>query len=79
MIDRDRLGEPMAGAGCRGELFSEKHREALKAACAEDPLVHRHAADAERILEALVGAGAVAVEGYREGVDAKLGHGRPPS
>ncbi|HET6536018.1 MAG TPA: GNAT family protein [Sphingomicrobium sp.] len=27
----------MFGDGCRAELFSEKHREALKAACAEDP------------------------------------------
>jgi RimJ/RimL family protein N-acetyltransferase len=26
----------MTGEGCRAELFSEKHREALKAACAED-------------------------------------------
>jgi RimJ/RimL family protein N-acetyltransferase len=36
MIDVDRLGEPMAGDGCRAEPFSEKYREALKAACAED-------------------------------------------
>jgi RimJ/RimL family protein N-acetyltransferase len=36
MIDRDRLAEPMSGDGCRGELFAEKHREPLKAACAED-------------------------------------------
>jgi RimJ/RimL family protein N-acetyltransferase len=27
----------MFGDGCRAELFSEKHREALKATCAEDP------------------------------------------
>jgi len=26
----------MTGDGCRAELFSEKHRDALKAACAED-------------------------------------------
>jgi RimJ/RimL family protein N-acetyltransferase len=26
----------MSGAGCRAELFSDRHREALKAACAED-------------------------------------------
>ena len=26
----------MSGDGCRGELFAEKHREPLKAACAED-------------------------------------------
>ena len=37
MIDLDRLGEPMTGDGCRAELFDERHREALKAACAEDP------------------------------------------
>jgi RimJ/RimL family protein N-acetyltransferase len=36
MIDLDRLAEPMSGDGCRAELFSEKHRHALKAACAED-------------------------------------------
>jgi RimJ/RimL family protein N-acetyltransferase len=36
MIDLDRLAEPLAGDGCRAELFSEQHREALKAACAED-------------------------------------------
>jgi RimJ/RimL family protein N-acetyltransferase len=36
MIDWDRLAEPMAGDGCRAELFAEKSRAALKAACAED-------------------------------------------
>ena len=36
MIELDRLAEPMTGDGCRAELFSEKHRGALKAACAED-------------------------------------------
>lgn len=36
MIDLDRLGEPMTGDGCRAERFIEQHREALKAACAED-------------------------------------------
>ena len=30
------LSGPMTGDGCRGELFSEKHRDALRAACAED-------------------------------------------
>ena len=30
------LDAPMTGEGCRGELFDEKHREALKTACAED-------------------------------------------
>jgi len=37
MIDLDRLAEPMIGENCRAELFEERHREALKAACAEDP------------------------------------------
>jgi RimJ/RimL family protein N-acetyltransferase len=27
----------MTGDGCRAELFDEQHREALRAACAEDP------------------------------------------
>ena len=30
------LDSPMTGEGCRAELFTEDHREALKAACAED-------------------------------------------
>ena len=30
------LDAPMTGEGCRAELFTEAHREALKAACAED-------------------------------------------
>ena len=32
----DGLDAPMAGDGCRAELFEERHRGALKAACAED-------------------------------------------
>jgi RimJ/RimL family protein N-acetyltransferase len=36
MIDIDRLAEPMTGDGCRAELVSEKYRDKLKAACAED-------------------------------------------
>lgn len=32
----DCLSQSMAGDGCRAELFSEEHRVALKAACAED-------------------------------------------
>ena len=36
MIDVRRLAEPMAGEGCRAELFSEAHRNPLEAACAED-------------------------------------------
>jgi RimJ/RimL family protein N-acetyltransferase len=30
------LSAPMIGDGCRAELFSEMHRDALRAACAED-------------------------------------------
>ena len=30
------LSAPLAGDGCRGERFEERHRDALKAACAED-------------------------------------------
>ena len=30
------LDAPMTGESCRAELFNEAHREALKAACAED-------------------------------------------
>lgn len=36
MIDIDRLAEPMIGENCAAELFEERHRAALKAACAED-------------------------------------------
>ena len=36
MIDLDRLAEPMIGENCAAELFDERHREPLKAACAED-------------------------------------------
>src|SRR4029079_16158019 len=32
----DELSRPMTGDGCRAEVFSDKHREALRAACAED-------------------------------------------
>ena len=32
----DCLSQPMAGDGCRAELFGEQHRDALRAACAED-------------------------------------------
>jgi len=31
------LAAPMAGEGCRAEPLTEAHREALRAACAEDP------------------------------------------
>jgi RimJ/RimL family protein N-acetyltransferase len=36
MIDLHRLAEPMSGDGCRAELYSEQHHDALRAACAED-------------------------------------------
>jgi RimJ/RimL family protein N-acetyltransferase len=36
MIDLGRLAGPMTGVGCRAELFAETHRDALRAACAED-------------------------------------------
>jgi RimJ/RimL family protein N-acetyltransferase len=36
MIDWARLAEPMIGDNCAAELFDERHRAALKAACAED-------------------------------------------
>ena len=32
----DELAKPMFGDGCRAEPFSEEHRDALRAACAED-------------------------------------------
>lgn len=36
MGDVCQLDAPMTGEACRAEPFSEKHRDALKAACAED-------------------------------------------
>jgi RimJ/RimL family protein N-acetyltransferase len=33
---KDELARPMSGDDCRAELFSEQHRDALRAACAED-------------------------------------------
>jgi RimJ/RimL family protein N-acetyltransferase len=36
MIDWGRLAEPMIGENCAAELFEERHRDALKSACAED-------------------------------------------
>jgi RimJ/RimL family protein N-acetyltransferase len=32
----EELSRPMTGDGCRAELFDERNRDALKAACAED-------------------------------------------
>jgi RimJ/RimL family protein N-acetyltransferase len=37
MIDWDRLAEPMIGENCAAELYEERHHDALKAGCAEDP------------------------------------------
>jgi len=36
MIDLARLGDPMIGEHCAAEPFDDKHRETLRAACAED-------------------------------------------
>ena len=36
MINLGRLAKPMTGDGGRAELFEERHRDALRAACAED-------------------------------------------
>ena len=36
MTQFERLAEPMTGDGCRAELFDERHREHLRAACRED-------------------------------------------
>jgi RimJ/RimL family protein N-acetyltransferase len=36
MIDWERLAEPMIGENCAAELFDERHRDTLRAACAED-------------------------------------------
>src|SRR5262249_27741275 len=47
----------------------------LEGAGAESPLVQRHAADAERIVERLVGPGAVAVDGDAEAIHPDSGHG----
>ena len=48
----------------------------LEGAGREDPFVQRHAADAERMVDALRRAGAVAVGGDAEAVDPESGHGR---
>ena len=41
MIDGARLAEPMSGEGCSAELYSDKHHDTLKAACAEDGEIWR--------------------------------------
>jgi RimJ/RimL family protein N-acetyltransferase len=33
------LDAPMAGDGCRAELFEQRHHEPLRSACAEDPAI----------------------------------------
>jgi hypothetical protein len=47
----------------------------MKHARGDDPLVQLLSANAERFFEALIGTGAVAVEGNGKGVDAEFGHG----
>ncbi|MGZ2410773.1 RimJ/RimL family protein N-acetyltransferase [Sphingomonas sp. F9_3S_D5_B_2] len=37
MIDLAALAEPMTGENCSAALFSDAHRDDLRAACAEDP------------------------------------------
>ncbi|QIK78243.1 GNAT family N-acetyltransferase [Sphingomonas piscis] len=39
MIDLQLLSQPLAGDGCSGEPFTEARRDALRAACAEDPAI----------------------------------------
>lgn len=41
MIDLDLLARPMAGDGCRAELYSDPHCDALREACAEDQEIWR--------------------------------------
>jgi hypothetical protein len=66
----------------RGERVIDAARAAIaaehpaKGTGGEGPLVQCHAADAERVLEVLIGASAEAVEGYAKTLDAKLGHGQ---
>jgi RimJ/RimL family protein N-acetyltransferase len=35
-LSLEQLAAPMTGDGCRAELFDERHRDALRTACAED-------------------------------------------
>jgi RimJ/RimL family protein N-acetyltransferase len=35
-LNLEQLAAPMTGDGCRAELFDERHRDALRTACAED-------------------------------------------
>lgn len=70
---------PLA-ASCR-EVVIDADRAALtamhlpKRTRGEGPFVERGASDAQRVVETLVEAGAVTVDGYGEAVDAELGHG----
>ena len=50
-------------------------RHLMMGAGGELPVEDLHGADAERVLEALIGTGAVAVEGNGKAIDAKPGHG----
>src|SRR4051812_35423934 len=65
--------EVVVDAGCAA--VSRQHI-ALEGAGWNKPLVQLLAATAERLVEALVGAGAEAVGRHAEGVHAKFGHGR---
>jgi len=49
----------------------------VKRARIEGPFVQRKPSGSERVLEALPRAGAVAVQGHRKTVNAKLGHRAP--
>ncbi|MGQ0590056.1 MAG: GNAT family N-acetyltransferase [Sphingosinicella sp.] len=40
-LDIGTLGRPLVGAGVSGEPFEERHRDALRAACAEDSDIWR--------------------------------------
>ena len=40
-LDVGALGRPLVGKGVRGEPFEERHRDALRAACAEDSDIWR--------------------------------------
>ena len=70
------------GESARREAVIDAARAAIVAEHAakgtggEGPLVQCRAADAERVLEVLIGASAVAVERYAKTLDAKLGHGQ---
>ena len=63
-------GEIIVDAGRAAVLA----HHALKGASGEEPIVHSHAANAERVFKALRRAGTVSVDGNTEGVDSDLCH-----